>query len=564
MRTTLAVLTAAWAVLLAWAVGEAWATGRAPFADPGDPRALTAQAQIRQQRPFARSPAPTSSPAPLAYLQVALLQLAEHSLDVAVLATHEVPLAPDGAFDVSLRFLDASVGAWSGRRLHAADLLARPLAANAHRVVREQRLPWSFRRTSAGARVQGRYLGGDGGRHRLQLTPVGRDPGANERRADQQLPERLELPDGGMAASGFGDDGTVLLLRVTAGPCAASATATAASWHQAARVACVSLDPAAAADGFAAVAALAFADRELAAAVRRGPMESAAAKWGAARTDAAGELPPWCVGWRALWLQDRAEEAQSVAAALEKDVWLQLRHLPAAGLVPVPDGEVGTAWERLRTLGARGEWPSLWPRGDAARAAWAAIPFVLAAAFAWWRRARTAAGSGVPWSTMSVLSVAGMVEVGGLLGAVFVAVWAGSAWRRLSRATPSWQRLSIAVALAAAILWPLRWFGAYPDLAVPDAIAGLGRTGCWLVVGWWLLEDRAWRAPAAYAVFLAALVLRGASMLAFRCGASADAVEVIAVGSLIVALAGLGAFLLFGRRRTVVEAPAAALSPASV
>ena len=139
-RHFVALCTLLWSALLLTAIYEAWTTGAVPFADPGEPGALTALAQVRQVAPPAES-----LPAPAAWLQVALLQQAQNEFATAVLATSELPLHAGQPFATTLRFMAPPGVRWSGGVAMDPDrMLARPLAAGAARAVRSQRLPATF------------------------------------------------------------------------------------------------------------------------------------------------------------------------------------------------------------------------------------------------------------------------------------------------------------------------------------------------------------------------------------------------------------------------------------
>lgn len=555
-RHFVALCTLLWSALLLTAIYEAWTTGAVPFADPGEPGALTALAQVRQVAPPGES-----LPAPAAWLQVALLQQAQNEFATAVLATSELPLHAGQPFATTLRFMAPPGVRWSGGVAMDPDrMLARPLAAGAARAVRSQRLPANFvpgSRGSYGAVVRGECRGERDGAWELELD-VQAIPGADadERlRADRTLPRQLELPLGAMAASGIGEGGTVVLLQLTANSVPAERTAVASYWHAAAqqvgREPPVGYRP----EAVAAVTAMLFGDRDLAEVARRDPAASAMARVLAGTwPEGAGEALDG-LGfdqlWRAVWLQRDGAVAEQLANGAAFALWLRGQRLPPASMVSPPSGAVGEQWDWIRNrIAARVDrQPNSLLLG---------VVFGLGLVLACWRRSPAPT---VLLSRGTVLALAsfGLLEVLGITGLLFWLIWSTVVWRRMSVAMPWWVRLTIAVGCSAALLWSLRWFAILDDFAVVDAFLAIGRSGCWLVIGWLLAADASWRAPVAFTTFLGALVVVHAAPLAYRIGAGDELVDALGRGAWLVAMLAIATFVLLGRRGDRGPTPAPAL-----
>jgi hypothetical protein len=555
-RHFVALCTLLWSALLLTAIYEAWTTGAVPFADPGEPGALTALAQVRQVAPPAE-PQPT----PAAWLQVALLQQAQNEFATAVLATSELPLRAGQPFATTLRFMAPPGVRWSGGvALDPDRMLSRPLAAGAARAVRSQRLPANFvlgSRGSYGAVVRGECRGERDGSWELELD-VQSIPGADadERlRADRTLPRQLELPLGAMAASGIGEGGTVVLLQLTANSVPAEVTAVASYWHAAAqqvgREPPVGYRP----EAVAAVAAMLFGDRDLAEIARRDPAASPMARVlaGSWPEDAGEALDGLGFDqiWRAVWLQRDGAVAGQLAGRAASVLRDRGRLLPPPSLVPPPSGEVGDRWDEIRNyIDIREHRVWLWLP--------LRIALVLGLVLACCRRA-PAPPVQLSRGTMLALAIFGLLEVLGITGLLFWWIWSTVVWRRMSGAMPWWVRMTIAVGFSAALLWSLRWLAFHDDIAVVGAFVALGRSGCWLVIGWLLASDSRWRAPAAYATFLAALLVVHAAPLAHRIGAGNELVHALGRGAFLVAILAIATFVLLGRRGDRGSTPAPAL-----
>ena len=519
MQRYIAILSAlAWLLLLSASVGDAWWSQefwRGPAAG-----------ELDGERVVEIAPDQAAGPAPLVFLQAALLQLAEQDLDETILAAGEVALVAAEPTRIDL--------GWFGPEQSAVfDVLAERrqelLAGRGRRalsVVSLRYLGPAFRQFAASASFTVVVQAVADGLVTLQLREF-----AGRRQTDQRLGEQwkldaepsVTLADGEPWLVLQAEHGQMLLLRTSSVRCGDRRIEQRQFWRQAWR----DVQSPRTSDGTAALAAMVWRDPDLLAKARSVPrwpdLPANATEWLREQHHyaalACGDVPPDAAGsyadpftfarvlaWRALWLQTDAGAARRVATWLRPEI--DLNGFASAMLAArhVPPAPIAREWESLRQEAALRSTPS-WLQGSPwlLQVLCGLALLTLAVAIAGPRRVQLE----LPLTQRAawLLAVVSFVSFGpfdGLEALLFAAMLVRR-WPSLSR----FWRLVGGLVLLGWTTWLLLWLGALPYWPAIVAMVTGGTSGVWIVVAAWVVTDGRWRAPlllqAAVLLLLAGL-----------------------------------------------------------
>ncbi|MCB9887715.1 MAG: hypothetical protein H6838_19660 [Planctomycetes bacterium] len=514
-----------------WLLWLAFHVGRVAFGSPALSEAqFDATAQLLQS-----DPAVADEPVQ-ARLQIALLQMAAHGPETAVLCATSVPLLRDALRRVSLIGDWRSATSWLEGYVDQAWWDQTPLQAGEFRSHRWN-VPATFGDLERHVVVELRWRGLRQGRDCLHVatsTLLSADSNWGRRRLTDRLPS-LALRRDEPYFVWVPDSGAVLALCVQDAAAPAAPWITRARWRQAARaslgaelpgaadLAAEPDDPAVGYVAFAtersrAVASVVFLDPDLSpgrAVTDSADLVGTLPGVGKRRNSDEDDLP---LELRSTCLQQSVPDLQAAAAPLIDFYALELVRFAE---VPVA-AAVTDAWAQVQREAREQLWPA-WLRWLPRPLRWLLLLAPIGPMVWMSLRMRRAPGGSVRLgggalfllASFSWLSLMPSLPVRMLGGSSVLLMLLVMAARRLSATTPRVERTLLACALGGSWLLLLWFSGLAPMLdGTPMEPLVDYRMSMWLLVGGWVLLDGTWRWPQVFAVSLLTDVVMSATWFA--------------------------------------------------
>ncbi len=543
-RRAVRIFAAAWGCLVAVVAGTQSALGHVPWTDAGSD-ATDAGTQLVLSR---RAGSTVD-----AWMQVAILQFADHDPSVAILAAREAPLATERATTIRLVFAPGAANEDDARRELQHDLDEGD-GDDRHVAWRAGALPRAFEPKGAALDLSVRCRGRSDGVFRVAVDRAQlrvRDPDVLVDDGNQPVIGSFAVATDEPIVVLRNAHRMAVLLQLTEGPRGDAAAATRSFWATAARNLRNAPASTAAPAGFttfdrvdlAAVASAVFADTDLASWARVRQPE---------RSDDRAALPggrnggSWHLAWRALRIQDSTEAADAIAEAmLDARMFRSTTFtLPPAARPAAP---ARAAWDRVAAHASQALWPDAL-RWQSPWLQWLVLlaPFACAAVLLW---LLPGAGDGsLSPTTLLALWFFGAVRVAPVVQPWLVAIVFAIA--TVGARMPRFERLTATLGLAAALLSALFAADVYPQFAAPWGFAVLGVGFTWIHLASRVAADERWRAGRwIVAAALADLTLGAA----IACGLANAAGPCVACAW--VAKLSLLAAIVAGRRADDARSP---------
>ena len=525
-------LALVWLVFVAAAVVESTLTGQAAWLPGGSPSTRDALDQELSE-------GATPEQAPVAYLQMALLQIDDQGRDEALLCGQNVPLLAGQSRTARLRFRDLR----NGPHVRNIPKLAQHMRTR-ERLEGERcmfrygvMLPAAFPAIRASARLQVSHGGIQNGLHQLNLEGGVGGESEHWRKPEPEDPLKvvaMQLGEGGCAVEIAMELGVALLLRVSAQPVPDHEVGTRAFWRD-------------------AMQSMAVATPVAGDVLPRRPSES--------------DLASTALLWHDQELAERLQSDHSAWLDGSDNTWAQL--LSARWDRSVADSFVHYSRPfdftpaRSFVLRARAlqREPALaeslngWLAPANAQSWWLLVAVAVAVVLLL-RFAPATANPRILVSRSAILLMwlCNVIEFAGATGALFALTFALLLLPRLPRGTTGLYRVISVLGLVAAIVWSLRWLGLLSPMPWLDAYASLGRTFCWLVVGHWLMRDPSWHGRGWFVLFLLALCTALGASVFHHVYVDPAITKGVHAGGLVTATIALLWFLA-GKRERQAERP---------
>lgn len=472
-----------------------------------------------------------------AYLQVALLQLAETGEREALLCARNVRLQPGAPHKITLRFHHLLGGQFTDRAtmLQSHDR-RRSLGPREHLAMRYANLPGGFRSTKVRLLLTVEHGGFRDQQHLLRLEDcrlVGGDVQFELSGDDGQLldasaivcadasPMLLFEPSLGIAA----------LVRVSRVPVAHDQVVLRSFW----RDACAELPPVAPSEG----------------------------GWpGIATRDGRKDAARACIAWRSRTIAERLRQQHEDWLQQSDDGWACLLAArwghPVESTFLVRPGKMAVGYGSTflrRAAELQGD-----PADAALVASWQSrdqigawlMPILIllgAVAVAFYAPTVDTPPAKVGRASIVSLWLLFVVELGGVSGVAFAGVFFLMLTSRAPARHDRWLRVIAGLGLGACGIWCAQWLGA-GAIAGPFAVfASMGRLLCWVVIAYWVALDRSLNARTLFVAFVVSVMATQSVGLLLYCGLAEDVILRWYIGGLAVASLLLLVVVCAGRAR---------------